>query len=137
MRCLKFLLIFAFAMPAWGGLEQSLRERAEAYWKAVEANDLVTQYKMEATAKEGKLTPEAFRARAEGRFRYENVKVVDVKVEGDKGVVTVRADERIPKWGVVRKNRIIKDPWIRIDGVWYHRIPSMESALQGLLGKKK
>jgi hypothetical protein len=103
--------------------EQALLERAQIYWAARESRDLHTVYKMESAGLPGGwLTPYNASSIGAGIF-ISNARVDDIKVEGEKGIVTVSADIRIATMvntGMGTFRSTLPDTWVRIDGEWYH-----------------
>ena len=111
---------------AWGADEvQALRERAQQYWEARRLNDWLTEYQMESgSLAGGKLTPDKFAGRLSNRsrvYRYQNPRITDVTVQNDEGKVTVMVDRKFIRWGSTKKDEMIKDPWVLIEGRWYHK----------------
>lgn len=110
--------------------EQALLERAQIYWAARESRDLSTVYKMESAGLPGGwLTPFGASNIGAGIF-ISNARVEDIKVEGEKGIVTVSADIRVAtmvntRMGTFRST--LPDNWVRIDGEWYHETKKVKS----------
>jgi hypothetical protein len=108
--------------------EKMLLKRAMEYWNARSLNDLATAYKMESAALPGGwLKPFDMAAFGAG-LKLHKVEVTDAVIEGEKGVVTVKADVRVLSMrgtGVFHSST--KDQWVMIDGEWYHKTYKPES----------
>lgn len=113
-----FLSFLAVACTPRQSPEQALEQRATEYWKARALNDLATMYKMESDALPGgTLTPQKMTALLGVPVR--NVTVISPEVKGDKGTVKVKAQVAVGQLGWMPQE--ITDPWVRIDGEWYHK----------------
>jgi hypothetical protein len=97
--------------------QQALEERAKQYWDARQSGDRLTVYKLEAAARPGGwLQPNHMVAL--GGLPVKNVRIKAVQVEGEKGQVTVAARVMVGDLGWVAQES--PDPWVHIDGEWYH-----------------
>lgn len=131
------ILIFLFSamtgcahfLPGHGmSPEEMLLKRAREYWNARSLNDLATAYKMESAALPGGwLKPFDMAAFGAG-LKLLKVEVTDAAVEGEKGIVTVKADVRVLSMrGMGVFHSSTKDQWVMIDGEWYHKTYKPES----------
>ena len=97
---------------------RALEQRAKQYWDARETRDLLTQYKLEAAAQPGGwLTPDKIEAVTGMPVR--GVQVKEVKIDGDKAVVTVSAKVLVGQMGWVAQDT--KDRWVLLNDGWYHQ----------------
>lgn len=104
--------------PAAGG-NADLAQRAQAYWKLVQANDRVAAWAYEAASKDQSMTLEGYLKR--GGIAYDAVEVREVvSVEGDEAVVNVWMRYGIPLLRIKSQEAVAQDHWRRIDGVWHH-----------------
>lgn len=107
--------------------EEALRERATAYWQARVTGDLASAYGFEAGARPGGgLTPYNYAKMGAG-MNLTRLKVLDARVEGDKGVVEISAMLHSPLMAQPFPQRM-EDPWVLMEGVWYHQT-QMQSGL--------
>lgn len=132
------ILIFLFSamtgcahfLPGHGmSSEEMLLKRAREYWNARLLNDLATAYKMESAALPGGwLKPFDMAAFGAG-LKLLKVEVTDAVVEGEKGIVTVKADVRVLSMRGMGSfhGSTTKDQWVMIDGEWYHKTYKPES----------
>ncbi len=96
-----------------------LLQRAQEFWKSVQDNDAVTSWKYEELSKKPGWTLQAYLKR-EG-ILYEAVQVQDVlSLEGDRAVVNVKLTYSVPLLRMNSQEAVLKDEWVRLDGVWYH-----------------
>ena len=52
---------------------------------------------------------------------YEAVQVQDVlSLDGDRAVVNVKVTYSVPLLRMNSQEAVLKDEWVRLDGVWYH-----------------
>ncbi|MFA7606877.1 MAG: hypothetical protein WCY08_09880 [Rhodocyclaceae bacterium] len=109
------------SLPRAEGGEDALMKRAEAYWAARVANDLVTAYEFEAvsTRPEGSLQRYIS---GRGGVAIERGEVLSAKVLDDgRGEVTVMLGYRLPMPGMRKPvEGAAKSYWQLIDGRWYH-----------------
>ena len=98
---------------------QALLQRATAFWKSVQDNDPVTSWNYEELSKKPGWTLQAYLKR-EG-ILYQAVQVLEVRsLEGDKAVVDVKVTYSIPVLRMMDQEVVLKDEWVRVDGLWYH-----------------
>ena len=109
---------------------QALRERAAAYWAARLAGDVRTQWELLEPRGSGRLTPEEYGA---GRgVRYMGYQVEDATVSGFFATVKVRVlfQPILPPSAASRVvppvASVLPDGWVRIGGLWYHRLEEGE-----------
>ena len=96
-----------------------LLQRAQEFWKSVLDNDGVTSWKYEELSKKPGWTLQAYLKR-EG-ILYEAVQVQDVlSLEGDRALVNVKVTYSVPLLRLSGQEVVLKDEWVRLDGVWYH-----------------
>lgn len=94
-------------------------QRAQEFWKSVQDNDPVTSWKYEELSKKPGWTLQAYLKR-EG-ILYEAVQVQDVlSLDGDRAVVNVKVTYSVPLLRMNSQEVVLKDEWVRLDGVWYH-----------------
>lgn len=98
----------------------SLRQRAQAYWKAKLAGDLVETWNFEEAKARGQITLAQY-AKGSGMM-FTKAVVTDVRIEaGNKGVVTMEAEYLVP--GLKTKKPLqqtLSDPWVWLDNQWHH-----------------
>lgn len=98
--------------------QKALRQRAESYWAARQARDVKTVFEMESEARPG------------GRLKLEHAmslqglplrktKVGEIKIEGDRAIIDVKADVLVGTLGWMPQTTTL-DRWILLDGQWYH-----------------
>lgn len=96
-----------------------LLQRAQEFWKSVQDNDGVTSWKYEELSKKPGWTLQAYLKR-EG-ILYEAVQVQDIlSLEGDRAVVNVKVTYSVPLLRMSNQEVVLKDEWVRLDGLWYH-----------------
>lgn len=104
--------------PSAGG-NADLAQRAQAYWKLVQANDRLEAWKYEAASKDQSMTLEGYLKR--GGIVYDAVEVRGVRSqEGDDAVVDVWMRYNMPLLRLKNQESLAQDQWRRIDGVWHH-----------------
>ncbi len=120
------VLLLAVLLAACAGPEQrraadaeALRARAEAFWAARAAGDVIKAYEYEKVKATGRVTLAAYARKGGLVYKRAEVRGVDVG-EGDVGKVRVYLEYLLPGMGqhVIRGE--IQDRWERIDGRWYH-----------------
>lgn len=94
-----------------------LKERVDRYWEARQARDVRTLYDLESAARPGGWLKLENAMSLQG-LPVRKVKVEEVKIEGEKGFTRISAEVSIGTLGWVRQT--IEDPWILLDGQWYH-----------------
>ena len=119
MRLLSLFLLLAptylMAEPVQNP-DPSLVKRVETYWQARAVRDLHTMYKMESAARPGGwMTPDQMRA----GWPVRNVRVLELKQDGDSAIakVSVEMQKVLLPW----KPKTLDDPWVLIEGTWYHK----------------
>jgi hypothetical protein len=110
--------------------EERLLSRAETFWAARVAGDLITCYKFEEVSKTGKQPASAY-VRSHGSLVYKSAEIAETDVNGEEGIVKVKLSYIIPALGSSNAfNMKAVDSWKLIDGEWYHHFESQK----GLLG---
>lgn len=105
--------------PSPASDRKALLQRATAFWKSVQDNDPVTSWNYEELSKKPGWTLQAYLKR-EG-ILYQAVQVLEVRsLEGDKAVVDVKVKYSIPLLRMMDQEVVLKDEWVRVDGLWYH-----------------
>ena len=94
-----------------------LKERVDRYWEARQARDIRTLYDLESAARPGGWLKLENAMSLQG-LPVRKVKVEEVKIEGEKGFTRISAEVNIGTLGWIRQT--IEDPWILLDGQWYH-----------------
>ena len=94
-----------------------LKERVDRYWEARQARDIRTLYDLESAARPGGWLKLENAMSLQG-LPVRKVKVEEVKIEGEKGFTRISAEVSIGTLGWIRQT--IEDPWILLDGQWYH-----------------
>ena len=111
---------------------QALRERAAAYWAARLAGDWRTQWELLEPRGSGRLTAEEYGA-GRGSVRYLGYQIEDATVSGFFATVKVRMlfQPSLPPSAASRvvppMVSVAADGWVRIGGLWYHRLEEGES----------
>lgn len=98
-------------------LEATLRERVERYWAARQVRDVRTLYELESAAQPGgwlKLE----NAMSLMGLPVRNVKLQEVRIEGERAVTKISGDVMIGTLGWTPQT--LEDPWVLLDGQWYH-----------------
>jgi len=112
-------LVGCAATPGGSADEAALLERANAYWAAIKANDLVKAWGYEAVSKTGPETIDGYLKRSRILFTQLQVQGV-TEISGDAAKVHVLQRFDIPMMRVKNMKAEIQDLWHRIDGVWFH-----------------
>ena len=100
---------------------EALEQRVTAYWKAIEAGDLVKAYDYEEFKARGELSLQQY-VRRGTRIFFKRVNLVDVKIdENNVGVATLDSESVVQGLPGTIKGEF-KDHWVLIDGVWYHSV---------------
>ena len=94
-----------------------LKERVDRYWEARQARDVRTLYDLESAARPGGWLKLENAMSLQG-LPVRKVKVEEVKIEGEKGFTRISAEVSIGTLRWIRQT--IEDPWILLDGQWYH-----------------
>ncbi len=105
--------------------EPALLARANAYWSAVQANDLVTAYELESSRLKGLLLPHEVGITREWGMRIVGFQLGAVTFYGDHAEVELTTEITLPdtQTGKTRKIGPHKDLWTYIEGSWYHGAP--------------
>lgn len=99
---------------------EALLARAREFWKAVQADDMVTAWKYEQISKNPKATLQNYLKR-DGGILYETVDVADVlSIDGDQAFVDVKTTYSVPIIRATGVKGVLRDPWVRLEGQWYH-----------------
>ena len=98
-------------------LKTALQERVKRYWAARQARDVRTLYELESASQPGGWLKLEHAMSLQG-LPVRSVKVDEVQVEGEKGITQISAEVMIGTIGWTRQT--IKDPWVLLDGQWYH-----------------
>lgn len=97
-----------------------LRQRAEAYWKAKVAGDLVLVWEFEEAKARGQLTLAQYAK--SGGMMFTKAVVTNTTVEtNNKGSVTTDTEYFVP--GLKSKKPLqqtFSEPWVWINNEWYH-----------------
>lgn len=94
--------------------------RAETFWSARVAGDLITCYKFEEVSKTGK-QPVSTYVRGHGALVYKSAEITETDINGEEAIVKVKISYIIPALGSRNAfNTEIVDSWKLIDGEWYH-----------------
>ncbi len=115
-----FLLLFGCAtVRTETELKDSLRQRAEEYWKLRMKERYEETYKMES--KEGlPLFGEYFdKVRWMKKINVTSHSIKDTKVEGQKGIAELKIFYRQPPRDSLFE-RVYQDEWVFINGKWLH-----------------
>lgn len=101
--------------------EESLRERAQAFWDARKAGDDVTAYRFEELSKRPESNLQSYlKGRAAIEYRRAEIKAVRLKSPTEAEVI-LDMSYTIPAIGLNKPiEGEVKDPWVLIDGQWYH-----------------
>ena len=119
------LIIFLAVLSSCAGLqikspEEKLLPRAEEFWAARVAGDLITCYKFEEVSKIGKQPVSAY-VRSHGGLVYKSAEITDTNINGNEAIVKVKISYIIPAFGSRNAfNMEVVDNWKFIDGEWYH-----------------
>ncbi|MFT3813731.1 MAG: hypothetical protein QM740_10160 [Acidovorax sp.] len=110
----------ATAAPNSATDREALLTRAREFWKAVQADDLVTAWKYEQISKNPKATLQNYLKR-DGGILYETVEVAGViSIDGDQALVDVKTTYSVPVIRATGIKGVLQDPWVRLEGQWYH-----------------
>ena len=118
------LMGFAIALLGACGKDETeqVRERADAYWKAVLVGDYVTAYSYERVAHEQTANLQSYLT-SKGGLRYTSTEVLTVE-PGENGqmTVTMRLGYTIPSMIQMRDpvSTEVATRWVKLDGQWYN-----------------
>jgi hypothetical protein len=133
------LILFAISLAILHGCASltpaadagSLRQRAEAYWKARLIGDRIAAFDYEEHKARGDQTLQAYARKSPPIFL--KATITDVRIIGEnRGIVSLDATYTVP--GLPSRTPFLQkmqDEWTVIDGRWYHVEPS-----PGLLQRK-
>jgi len=104
-------------------LEDQLRQRAEAYWKARVTEDWSVVYEYEPPAARAETTLEDYlrSIKEDGTlFRYYYYEIGKIEIQDDMGWIDLRATGRITRFPDMPEQNLDRvDTWRLIDGLWY------------------
>ncbi len=118
-------IVFLAVLSSCAGLqikspEVKLLSRAEEFWAARVAGDLITCYEFEEVSKTGKQPVSAY-VRGHGALVYKSAEITETDINGEEAIVKVKISYIIPAFGSRNAfNTEIVDSWKLIDGEWYH-----------------
>ena len=118
-------IVFLAVLSSCAGLqikspEERLLSRAETFWAARVAGDLITCYKLEEVSKMGK-QPASIYVRKHGGLVYKSAEVTGADVNGEEATVKVKLSYIMSALGSSNAfNMEAVDSWKLIDGEWYH-----------------
>lgn len=110
--------------------EESLRERAQAFWAARKAGDDLTAYRFEELSKHPESNLQSYlKGRAAIEYRKAEIKAVRLKGPTEAEVI-LEMSYTLPAVGLNKPIEAeVKDPWVLIDGQWFHAFkPSAAAA---------
>jgi hypothetical protein len=122
------LILFAISLAILHGCvslapaadADSLRQRAEAYWKARLIGDRITAFDYEENKARGTQTLQAYARKSPPIFL--RATITDVRITREnKGIVSLDTAYTVP--GLPMRTPLLwkmKDEWTLIDGHWYH-----------------
>lgn len=105
--------------------EESLQQRAQAFWDARKINDELTAYKYEAESLQPGSTLQNY-LKGSGRIEYRSVEIKSVKlISPTEGEAHVVASYTLAGTPITKPfTSTLRDQWTNIDGRWYHIKPS-------------
>ena len=117
-----FLLAGCAGLKLSEGSAETLHQRAQEFWDARVAGDLVTCYKYELNAKLKKMSLTDY-IKSKGNLIYKTAKVLSVSLKDDSvAEVKVSLEYALPAFGTSRiMKSIITEKWSKVDGVWYRQ----------------
>jgi hypothetical protein len=106
------------------GQSASLREQADAYWKARVKGEVERAYKFEAS---GTVDKNTYTAKIlNSPIVFKEYAIDSIKEDGDQAVVQLRMEYLLP--GLSRPaSSTMLDKWVRVRGRWYHQFPLGDS----------
>lgn len=124
LRGVALVLAALLAACAGPGLRpgagaEALRERAEAFWAARVAGDVIKAYEYEKVKATGQVTLANYARKGGLVYRKAEVRGVELG-QGDVATVKVYIEYLLPGMGQHLIKGVIDDRWERIDGRWYH-----------------
>lgn len=128
--CLVLLMMIGM-MPGQAAEASSeeavLKARASEYWAARAVGNRAKSYKFEAGAQPGGgLTPEAYADVGLG-LNLSNIRVKSLEIQGEQAIVKLSALLHTPYMPRPFPQEI-SDPWVKLNGVWYHKDNTMKGA---------
>jgi uncharacterized protein YceK len=115
-----FLLHGCATMPKEADLKESLRSKAEEYWKLRLQDKYKETYRMEDISDLPSFDEYRETAMLIKKFKIESFYIDKTEVEGEQGTVTVRVSVIKPPIPKPVKDVFIEE-WIFKDGKWRHR----------------
>jgi len=113
-----------FWQSLFPGLSQmrDLEDRARAFWAARVAGDLVTTYEYEDAKPLGTMSLQQY-VSGRGGLHYKSAQVRHAECGSAEAGCTVYVDIEyvVPGLGLQTMKSSLKDPWVSIEGQWYHR----------------
>lgn len=100
-----------------------LSERAEAYWNARAANDLLTAFRLEASQAAGNMQPDEVEQNHYHGIRIVSAEIGTARVDGDDGEVEVVVISTVPFGGSLMREPKMSDHWTYLKGEWFHGTP--------------
>ena len=113
------LLLGCATVPKEMDLKESLRSKAEEYWKLRLQDRYEETYKMEYKTGLPGFAEYKETAQLIKKFKIESFSIGKVEVAGEKGTVTVRVSVLKPPIPVPVKD-VFTEEWIFQDGDWWH-----------------
>jgi|WetSurMetagenome_2_1015567.scaffolds.fasta_scaffold20141_3 hypothetical protein len=113
------LLLGCATVPKGMDLKESLKLKAEEYWKLRFQDKYEETYKMEYKAGLPGFAEYKETAQLIKKFKIESFNIGKVEVEGEKGTVTVRVSVSRPPIPMPVKD-VFTEEWIFRDGNWWH-----------------
>lgn len=125
------ILVLAVAVPVsyFGWLQYQNHKldllviRANAYWSAKVANDLVTAYQLEAATVAGQLAPDEVEQHQYHGMRMVGYDLGSAKLLPDGGEIMVEVTATTPFGVAPRKGARFADHWTWMKGDWFHGYP--------------
>jgi len=114
-----FLLLGCATIPKEADLKESLKSKAEEYWKLRLQDKYKETYRMEDSSDLPSFDEYRETAKLIKKFKIESFYIGKVEVEGEKGTVTVRVSVSKPPIPVPVKD-VFTEEWIFQDGNWWH-----------------
>jgi hypothetical protein len=101
-----------------------VRERAAAFWAARVSGDYAKQWELLEPRARGRMTVQEY-ATPRNVVKYLAYQVEDAKVEGFFAKVRVRLVVQptlpfAPQRRVAPSAAVVEDPWVKVQGTWYH-----------------
>ncbi len=126
--CILSLVLVSACMATASGKEtaidsDALQARAENFWKARVAGDLVACYPYEEDAKLKKVSLTDY-VQSKGNLIYKSFKILGITKKGpEKAIVKVEIGYVLPAFGTSHVLKAVSnEEWVKIDGDWYHHV---------------